>query len=182
MQHAVAHLKKLIDLGDTEGWPIAAPYPTFTLAPPPILNRVQSKNLIYEVIVLLQKKAVDLVLSGKVETEIVELKECKMLKVNAGLVGCVMNYTFMIQVPGQRNRKKKTYTGIIKEAVTRVETAKNEEVVVMTAVCDWTEAGDGMHAGEHCSGVILLSSKYGKCDERYGWYVHPKDTEVAGLV
>jgi hypothetical protein len=82
-----------------------------------------------------------------------------------------------ILIPGQRNRRKKTHTGIIKETVTRVETAKNGEVVVMTAVCDWTEAGDGMDAGEHCSGVILLSGKYGKCDERDGWYVHPKDTE-----
>ena len=181
VRHAVAHLKKLIDLVATEGWPDAAPHPTITLVPPPILNRDQSKNLVYEAIKLLQKKAVDLVLSGKVEADIVELKECKMPTVNASLVGCVMNYTFMIQVPNQRNRKKKTYTGIIKEAVTRVETAKNEEVVVMTAVCDWTEAGDGMDAGEHCSGVILLSSKYGKCDERDGWYVHPKDTEVAGL-
>ena len=165
VQHAVAHLKKLIDLVAAEGWPIAALHPTITLAPPPILNRDQSKNLIYEAILLLQKKAVDMVLSGKVEAEIVELKECKMPKVNASLVRCVMNYKFiMIQVSNQRNRKKKTYTGIIKEAVTRVETSKNEEVVAMTAVCDWTEAGDGMDAGWHCSGVILLRSKYGKCN------------------
>ena len=181
VKHAVNHLKKLIGLVAREGWPSEAPHPTITLIPPPILNRDQSKNPVYAAIVLLQKKAVALVLSGKVEADIVVLKECKMPKVNASLVGCVMNYTFMIKEPGQRNSKKKTYTGIIKQAVTRVETARRTEVEVMTAVVEWTEAGDGMDAGEHASGVILLSSKYGKCDERDGWFVHPRDSEVAGL-
>ena len=70
-----------------------------------------------------------------------------------------MNYWFMVTKPGRKQARKYAYTGIIKEAITRVETVRDEEVTVLTAICEWTEAGDGMEAGEHCSLVILLPHK-----------------------
>ena len=50
----------------------------------------------------------------------------------------------------------------------------------MTAVCTWTEAGDGKEAGDS-SPVILLPDKYGKCDEEDGWFVHDHDGDIAEL-
>ena len=103
-----------------------------------------------------------------------------MPEVNGGLVGRVMNYTFFITPEGKSRRTKYTYTGVITEAITHTERKKGKEVKVMTAVCTWTEAGDGKEAGDS-SVVILLADKYGQCDKQDGWFVHDHDGEIAEL-
>ena len=180
VKHATVHLKKLIKLVAKQGWPKEAPAPVITLTPPPILNKDQSENPVYKAIVMLQQRAVALVTTGRVEADIIALKDFKMPDVDASLVGRVMNYWFMVTKPGRKQARKYAYTGIIKEAITRVETVRGEEVTVMTAICEWTEAGDGMEAGEHCSSVILLPQKYGM-DSKDGWFVHDEHGEIAQL-
>ena len=48
VKHATVHLKKLIKLVAKEGWPDEAPAPVITLTPPPILNKDQSANPVYQ--------------------------------------------------------------------------------------------------------------------------------------